>query len=106
VSELQAKQAIEQFLVNERRRKLVADDLQALRTAAKIEYVGQFEADAARAPYRAPSMPDTAPVRSLPPTLPASEVNAAPQVDVNRTGAEAASMPSGETLDKGLKGMK
>jgi EpsD family peptidyl-prolyl cis-trans isomerase len=108
VSEQQAKPAIEQFLVNERKRKLVADDLHALRNGAKIEYVGQFEADAARTPYQAPTVPDSTPLRTLPPTLPASEVNAAPQVDVNvnRTGADAASMPSGDTLDKGLKGMK
>ena len=44
----QATPAIEQFLLNERKRKLVADDLQALRGAAKIEYVGDFAADAAQ----------------------------------------------------------
>ncbi|MCA3240636.1 MAG: peptidyl-prolyl cis-trans isomerase, EpsD family [Rubrivivax sp.] len=42
VTEEQARPAIEQFLVNERRRKLVEDDLKAMRTAAKIEYVGKF----------------------------------------------------------------
>ena len=45
----QATPAIEQFLLNERKRKLVDDDLQALRGAAKIEYVGDFAADAGRA---------------------------------------------------------
>ena len=48
----QATPAIEQFLRNERKRKLVADDMQALRGAAKIEYMGDFAADAARSPYR------------------------------------------------------
>ena len=42
VNEEQARPAIEQFLVNERRRKLVEDDLKAMRAAAKIEYVGKF----------------------------------------------------------------
>ena len=42
VTEEQARPAIEQFLVNERRRKLVEDDLKAMRAAAKIEYVGKF----------------------------------------------------------------
>lgn len=38
----QATPAIEQFLVNERKRSLVQDDIKAMRTAAKIEYVGKF----------------------------------------------------------------
>ena len=42
VSEEQARPAIEQFILNERRRKLVDDDLKALRAAAKIEYLGKF----------------------------------------------------------------
>lgn len=106
VSEQQAAPAIEQFLLNERKRKLVADDLQALRSAAKIEYVGQFAVDAAKSPYVAPSAPDLAPVTKLAPTLPASAVNAAPQVDLVRPESAPASMPSGETLDKGLQGLK
>lgn len=54
VSEEQARPAIEQFLLNERRRKLVEDDIKALRAAAKIEYVGKF-AEAARGGASAPS---------------------------------------------------
>lgn len=50
VSEEQAKPAIEQFLLNERKRKLVEDDLKAMRAAAKIEYVGKFAEGAASAP--------------------------------------------------------
>ena len=42
VAEEQAKPAIEQFLLNERKRKLVEEDVKALRAAAKIEYVGKF----------------------------------------------------------------
>lgn len=105
VTEQQATPAIELFLLNERKRKLVADDLQALRAAAKIEYVGEFAADAARSPYVAPSAPDSTPVIRLAPTLPAPAVNAAPQVDLVRPESAPASMPSGETLDKGLKGL-
>lgn len=42
VTEEQARPAIEQFLLNERRRKLVEDEVKAMRAAAKIEYVGKF----------------------------------------------------------------
>lgn len=42
VDEARARPAIEQFLLNESRRKLVDDDIRALRTSAKIEYVGRF----------------------------------------------------------------
>src|SRR6187549_3036583 len=102
----QATPAIEQFLLNERKRKLIADDMQALRSAAKIEYAGEFAADAARSPYRPASAPELPPLTTMPATLPASEVQAAPQVDVAPIDTKPASMPSGTTLDKGLKGLK
>jgi len=38
----QATPAIEQYLLNERKRELVAKDVKALREGAKIEYVGKF----------------------------------------------------------------
>jgi EpsD family peptidyl-prolyl cis-trans isomerase len=58
VTEEQARPAIEQFLVNERRRKLVEDDLKAMRAAAKIEYVGKFaEGAPAAAGAAAPAAP-------------------------------------------------
>lgn len=38
----QATPVIEQYLLNERRRKAIEDDTKALRTAARIEYVGKF----------------------------------------------------------------
>ena len=41
-SEEQARPAIEQFLFNERKRKLIEEDMKAVRSAAKIEYVGKF----------------------------------------------------------------
>ena len=42
VNEEQARPAIEQFLLNDRKRKLIEDDVKAMRTAAKIVYVGKF----------------------------------------------------------------
>ena len=101
-----ARPAIEQFLLNERKRKLIADDLAALRGAAKIEYVGDFAADAAKSPYRPASSPELAPLTTLPATQPASEVKAAPQVDVAPIESRGASGPSAATLDRGLKGLK
>ncbi|MBK1687690.1 EpsD family peptidyl-prolyl cis-trans isomerase [Rubrivivax gelatinosus] len=49
VSEEQARGAIEQFMLNDRRRQMVEADLKTLREAAAIEYVGRFAA-AASAP--------------------------------------------------------
>lgn len=49
VDEERAGKAIEQFLLNERKRKIVADDLKSLRESAKITYVGKF-ADLALGP--------------------------------------------------------
>jgi len=46
VDEERATKAIEQFLLNERKRKIIADDLKALRGSAKIAYVGKYAASA------------------------------------------------------------
>jgi EpsD family peptidyl-prolyl cis-trans isomerase len=85
VSLEQARPAIEQFLLNERKRKLMEDDVKAMRAAAKIEYVGKF-ASAASAP--AAGMPaDTADAAATP----ATAANPPPQ-----TAAQApADAPSG-----------
>jgi EpsD family peptidyl-prolyl cis-trans isomerase len=96
--------AIEQFLLNERKRKLIADDLHALRSAAKIDYVGDFDKNKPP-PRPAPSM-DAPPLTSIAPALSASAVDAAPQIEIAPRDAGPASMPSDATLDKGLKGMK
>ena len=53
VAEEQARPLIEQYLLNERKRKLVEDDVKALRAAAKLEYVGKFAEPAASAPASA-----------------------------------------------------
>ena len=42
VAEEQARPAIEQYLLNERKRKRIEDDIKSLRAAAKIEYMGKF----------------------------------------------------------------
>ncbi|MDO9073328.1 MAG: EpsD family peptidyl-prolyl cis-trans isomerase [Rubrivivax sp.] len=55
VGEEQARPAIEQYLLNERKRKLVEDDVKAMRAAAKLEYVGKFAEPAASASASAPA---------------------------------------------------
>ena len=42
VTEEQARPAIEQFLLNDRKRKLIEEDVKKMRAEAKIEYVGKF----------------------------------------------------------------
>ena len=49
VDEVAARPAIEQFLLNERKRKLIDENMKAMRAAAKIEYVGKFAEAAASA---------------------------------------------------------
>jgi EpsD family peptidyl-prolyl cis-trans isomerase len=89
----QARPAIEQFLLNERKRKLMEEDVKAMRAAAKIEYVGKFgvapagtggagaaaaAASAAPAPAVQPPAADQAvqaPVATPPGGLTASDIN-------------------------------
>jgi EpsD family peptidyl-prolyl cis-trans isomerase len=53
-----AKPAIEQYLLNERKRKLLADDVKALRSAAQIKYLGKYaEGAPAAAPVVVPPTP-------------------------------------------------
>lgn len=49
IDEATAKPAIEQFLLNDRKRKLIDENLKSMRAAAKIEYVGKFAEPAASA---------------------------------------------------------
>ena len=46
VDEERAARAIEQFLLNERKRKIVADDMKALRGSASVAYAGKYAASA------------------------------------------------------------
>jgi len=54
IDEARAAPAIEQFLANDQKRKLVAQDLQTLRAAAKIEYLGQYAGAAVQVDVAAP----------------------------------------------------
>ena len=56
VPEDQARGVIEQYITNDRKRKLMEDDVKAMRTAAKISYAGKFAEAAASAPA-APAAP-------------------------------------------------
>jgi EpsD family peptidyl-prolyl cis-trans isomerase len=106
VDQQKATPAIEQFLLNERKRKLVEDDMKALRKSAKIEYVGTYAADHAKdAAAAPPPAPEPPPLTTLAPTL-GPAASAAPQVEVAPTPVAPASMPSNSILDKGLQGMK
>lgn len=61
----QATPAIEQFLLNDRKRKLVEENVKQMRGAASIEYVGKFAEGAASAPAAAaPTAPTPAPAPS------------------------------------------
>jgi len=60
VSEEQARPAIEQYLLNERKRKLAEEGIKALRTAAKVEYIGKFAPGAASTAASAPAVPSSA----------------------------------------------
>jgi EpsD family peptidyl-prolyl cis-trans isomerase len=53
VDEARAKPAIEQFLLNDAKRRVIDADMKAMRAAAKIEYVGKFAEAAASAPVAA-----------------------------------------------------
>ncbi|HUP06259.1 MAG TPA: EpsD family peptidyl-prolyl cis-trans isomerase [Caldimonas sp.] len=106
VDEQRAAPAIEQFLLNERRRKLIEDDRRALRNNAKIEYVGAYAGGPGKAlpPEPVASAPELPRTSIAPPLDPAA--SAAPVLEVAPPPVQATSMPSRATLDKGLQGMK
>ena len=79
VNEEQARPAIEQFLLNERKRKLIEDDVKAMRAASKIEYIGKFAEAAASAPAGGAAAAATAATAAAPApaTTPAASAPAA-----------------------------
>jgi EpsD family peptidyl-prolyl cis-trans isomerase len=91
VSEEQARPAIEQFLLNDRKRKLVEEDVKAMRTAATIEYVGKFvggpgstggaSAPAATAPAPAPT---ATPAPAAAPDTPAPAASGLSESDISK----------------------
>ena len=77
VDEARAKPAIEQFLLNDAKRKLVESDIKALRAAAKIEYEGKFASGPSDAASAAPQTAEApAPVTPSGTTAPAPELAA------------------------------
>ena len=97
VDEDRARAPIETYLVNERKRKVIEDDLKSLRSAAKIEYVGDFVPSAK--PANAASATEVKPTKSPLTSAPAS----APEPILP---VQPASMPTGTTLEQGIKGLK
>ena len=55
IDEARATPAIEQFLLNDAKRKRIETEVKALRAAAKIEYIGKFADNAASAPMASPA---------------------------------------------------
>lgn len=107
VDEAKAAGPIEQFLLNERKRKVVEEDLKALRAAAKIEYVGDYAKGAEREMKPTVVTPEAAPASPLAPVAPAgSTAGAAPQVEVEPLNSVPASAPNLGALEKGIKGLK
>jgi EpsD family peptidyl-prolyl cis-trans isomerase len=80
-----AKPAIEQFLLNERKRDLVAKDIKALRDGAKIVYVGKFAETAASGvvPGMAPAV-EALPAASAAEIAAPAEIPAASGLDVKK----------------------
>ena len=73
----QAKPAIEQFLLNDRKRDILAKDLKAMRAAATIQYVGKF-GDAASAPVGGAPAVSAAPVTAVPASAASGGLDASP----------------------------
>lgn len=107
VDEARAAPAIEQFLWNERKRKVVEDDLKAMRSAGKVEYVGEYAKGGAKEVTPPPPTAPEAPLTSIAPVLPAGSMPAAaPQIEVEPINNAPASSPTAGTLEKGIKGFK
>ncbi len=112
VDEVRAQPAIEQFLLNERKRKLVEDDLKALRKSAKIEYVGDYANGAPKSldeklnvsPSRSPLVDASASAGEYVPPPPAPLASA--PAETAPAEPFTASSPSGKALQQGLKGFK
>jgi EpsD family peptidyl-prolyl cis-trans isomerase len=108
VDEARAVPAIEQFLWNERKRKVVEDDMKAMRGASKIEYLGDYAKGGAKdAPAAAASAAEPAPLTTVVPAMPAGSIpSAAPNLEVEPVNGAPASSPATGTLEKGIKGFK
>jgi EpsD family peptidyl-prolyl cis-trans isomerase len=92
VDEVRARPAIEQFLGNDAKRKLIDAEMKAMRAASRVEYVGKWAAPAASGPDAAPAAVAPAAVPAPPTPTPAASASAA--------GADA------DAMSKGLSGLK
>jgi EpsD family peptidyl-prolyl cis-trans isomerase len=90
-----ATPAIELFLLNERKRKLIEDDMKALRGAAQIERLGEF------AKSSATDVPAPAPAAAPEPVPEPKPIVEAPPLVVSPASAAGVG-----TIDAGLKGLK
>ena len=114
VDEARAQPAIEQFLLNERKRKLVEDDLKALRASAKIEYVGDYaDGHVKTMDEKLKVTPNNSPLVSAPSAAssadympPKPEPLAPAPADIAPAESFTASSPSQRALESGLKGFK
>jgi EpsD family peptidyl-prolyl cis-trans isomerase len=113
LDEARARPAIEQFLLNERKRKLVDDDMQALKSAAKIEFVGDYAKGQPKSLEEKLSVtPSSSPLVSAPASAgsdympPKPEPIASAPADVAPAESFTASSPTDQALNKGLKGFK
>jgi len=108
VDEARATPAIEQFLWNERKRKVVEDDVKAMRAASKVEYVGEYAKGGAKeVTPPPPAASETPPLTSVAPAMPAGSIpSAAPNIEVEPINTAPASSPATGTLEKGIKGFK
>jgi EpsD family peptidyl-prolyl cis-trans isomerase len=124
VDEVRAAPAIEQFLLNERKRKVIEDDLRALRSASKIEYVGEFtksaedmkadaekekarqlEVKASKSALTGGAASGAAPIIPIVPVASSPLIGAAASAPI-LVPVQPASIPSGKNLDSGIKGLK
>lgn len=93
VSIEQARPAIETFLLNEKKRQTVDKEMNALRGAAKVEYLGKFKGLAASAPAQAAA---SEPAQALQITAPVTEA----------PSSAASGAMDANTLSKGMSGLK
>lgn len=109
VDEERASRAIEQFLLNEQKRKLLADDMKALRAGAKIEYQGRFTASAPPSADKAQPATAADVAASAAATLDTKPVNEGPGANAGMNtaadvaaAAKAASNVDATIVNKGL----
>ncbi len=97
IDEERARPALEQFMVYDRKRRVVAEDVKALRASATIDYVGKFAASAPATADAVPNLSDAAAsaARAMPGATTATVAPAAPS-KTNNQGAPSATQSAGQ----------